>query len=238
MIIWEAASPGAGGKKPYQQAAPESVLADVLQRDADDLSATGQIRQARDWAGGTGHLLTLWSAAVRQDLYPAIDERIKARLTDSEAWRYQREPSRPVLQHTLRDAQLAGHDISAIIGRITVAPMDGARSIASVLHGRLQRLHLPAQGHGVTWAQRTPNNVPALAQELAARLDERRRELGERALANPEPWLTRHLGPPPGPDASPVLRDDYARRAGLAAGQAGMLPPAARPENKEPGGLS
>jgi hypothetical protein len=37
------------------------------------------------------------------------------------------------------------------------------------------------------------------------------------AAANPEPWLTRHLGPPPRPDASPVLREDYAQRAGTAA---------------------
>jgi hypothetical protein len=95
--------------------------------------------------------------------------------------------------------------------------MDGARSIASVLHGRLQRLQLSAQGHGVTWAQRTPENASALAHELAAGLDDRCRELGERALANPEPWLTRHLGPPPGPDASPVLREDYAWRAGTGA---------------------
>ena len=133
------------GHKPYQQAAPESVLADVLQRDGDDLSATEQIRHAQEWAGGTGHLLHLWSAAIRQALYPDIDQQIKARLSESEAWRYQREHSRPVLQHTLRDAQLAGHDIGQIIDRITAAPMDGARSIASVLHGRLQRLQLPAQ---------------------------------------------------------------------------------------------
>ena len=205
------------GHEPYQQATPESVLADVLQRDGDDLSATEQIRHAQEWAGGTGHLLHLWSAAVRQALYPDIDEQIKARLTPSEAWRYQREHSRPALQHTLRDAQLAGHDIGQIIDRITAAPMDGARSIASVLHGRLQNLQLSAQGHDVTWAQRTPQNAPALAHELAAGLDDRRRELGERALGNPEPWLTRYLGPPPGPDASPVLREDYARRAGTAA---------------------
>ena len=205
------------GGKPHRQAAPESVLADVWQRDGDDLPATGQIRQAQEQSGGTGHLLYLWSAAVRQSLYPAIDEQIEARLSDSDAWRYQREPSRPVLQRTLRDAQLAGHDIGAVIDRITAGPMDGAWSIASVLHGRLQRLHLPAQGHGVTWAQRTPDSASALARELAAGLDDRRRELGERALANPEPWLTRHLGPPPGPDASPVLREDYARRAGTAA---------------------
>ena len=205
------------GYEPYQQATPESVLAGILQRDGDDLSATGQIRHAQEWAGGTGHLLTLWSAAVRQTLYPDIDEQITARLTPSEARRYQREPSRPVLQHTLRDAQLAGHDIGPIIDRITAAPMDRARSIASILHGRLQRLQLPVLGHGVTWAQRTPRNAPALAHELAAGLDDRRRELGERALANPEPWLTRHLGPAPGPDASPVLREDYARRVGTAA---------------------
>ena len=36
------------GHEPYQQAAPESVLAGVLQRDAGDLSATEQIRLAQD----------------------------------------------------------------------------------------------------------------------------------------------------------------------------------------------
>ncbi len=117
----------------------------------------------------------------------------------------------------LRDAQLAGHDIGGIIEQITAGPMDGARSIASVLHGCLRRLQLPAQGHSVTSAQRTPENAPALAHELAAGLDDRCRELGERALANPEPWLTRHLGTPPDPGASPVLREDYAWRAGTAA---------------------
>ena len=205
------------GQKPYQQAAPESVLASVMQRDADDLSATEQIRQAQERAGGTGHLLHLWSAATRKMLYPQIDERIKARLTQIEGWRYDREHSRQVLRHKLRDAQLAGHDVGEIIERITAAPMDGARSVSSVLHDRLQHLQLPGQGHGVTWAQRTPRHAPALAHELAAGLDDRRRELGERALENPEPWLTRHLGAPPGPDASPVLREDYARRAGTAA---------------------
>jgi hypothetical protein len=205
------------GQEPYPRATPESVLADVLQRDGDDLSATEQIRQAQEWAGGTGHLLHLWSAAIAQALYPDIDEQIKARLSESEAWRYEREHSRPVLQRTLRHAQLAGHDIGGIIDRISAGPMDGARSIASVLHGRLQSLQLPTLPHGVTWAQRTPQNAPALAHQLAAGLDDRRRELGERALANPEPWLTRHLGAPPGPDASPVLRDDYAWRAGMAA---------------------
>ena len=158
------------GHKPYQQAAPESVLASVLEREADELSATEQIRQAQEQSGGTGHLLRLWSAATRRTLYTDIDERIKARLTEAEGWRYDREHSRQVLRHKLRNAQLAGYDVGEIIERLTAAPIDGARSVSGVLHGRLQRLRLSAQGHGVTWAQRTPQNAPALAHELAAGL--------------------------------------------------------------------
>ncbi len=204
------------GHQPYQQAAPESLLADVMGRDAEDLSGTEQIRQAQEWAGGTGHLVHLWSAATRQALYPDIDERIKARLTDSEAWRYEREHSRKALQQRLRAAQLAGHDIATLIDQITAVPMDGARSISSVLHGRLQRLALPDLRHDVPWAQRTPASAPAVAHELAAGLDDRIRALGERMAASPQPWLARQLGVL-APSASPALREEYARRAGLAA---------------------
>ena len=204
------------GHEPYQQAAPESVLAGVLQRDAGDLSATEQIRLAQDWAGGTGHLLNLWTAAVRQTLHPQIDEQIKARLTESEAWRYEHEHSRQALQHKLRAAQLAGHDTGALIDQITAAPMDRARSIASVLHYRLQQLALPDLRHDVTWALRTPASAPPAAHELAAALDDRARALGERMAASPEPWLARHLGVL-APGASPALREEYTRRAGAAA---------------------
>ena len=204
------------GHPAYEQASPESVVKAIMDRDDADLSATEQIRQAQDWTGGTGHLLHLWSVAVRHSLCPQIDQQIKARLTGSEAWRYQREHSRPVLQQKLRAAQLAGHDISAVIGQITATPMDGARSISSVLHGRLQGLALPDLGYDVTWAQRTPESAPAVAHELAAGLDDRARALGERQAASPEPWLASQLGIL-APHASPLLREDYARRAAAAA---------------------
>ena len=216
------------GHQAHQQAAAESVLAGILQREADDMSATEQIRHAQEWAGGTGHLLNLWSAATRPALYPDIDRQITARLTESEAWRYQREHSRQALQHQLRAAQLAGHDISAFIDQITAAPMDGARSISSVMHGRLQRAALPDPGHDVTWSQRTPQDAPEVVHELAAGLDDRTRELGERMIERPQPWLLKHLGALT-PDASPALREDYARRAGIAAGYreaAGITDPA------------
>jgi len=204
------------GRPPYQQASPESVVKAILDRDDADLSATEQIRQVQDRAGGTGHLLTLWSAAARPSLDSQINACIKARLTASEAWRYEREPARPVLHQRLRTVQLAGHDISTIIGQITTAPMDRARSISSVLHSRLQQLQLPDPGHSVTWAQRTSKDAPAVAHELAAALDQRARALGERLAASPEPWLAGRLGVLE-PHASPLLREDYARRAAAAA---------------------
>ena len=204
------------GHPPYEQASPESVIKAIMDRDDADLSATAQIRQAQDWTGGTGHLLNLWSAAVRRSLHPQIDEQIKAGLTESQAWRYDREHSRPVLQQGLRTVQLAGHDIGAVIDQITAAPMDGARSISSVLHGRLRQLELPDLGYNVTWAQRTPANAPAVAHELAAGLDDRARALGDRLAASPEPWLANQLGILAS-HASPLLREEYARRAAATA---------------------
>jgi hypothetical protein len=204
------------GDPPHQQASPESVIKAIMDRDDADLSATEQIRHAQDRTGGTGHLLTLWSAAVLRSLHPQIDEQIKARLTESQAWRYDREHSRPALQQRLRVAPLAGHDIGELIDQITAAPLDGARSISSVLHGRLQQLELPDLGYNVNWARRTPANAPAVAHELAAGLDDRARALGERLAVTPEPWLAKQLGVL-APHASPVLREEYARRAAVAA---------------------
>ncbi len=205
------------GHKHYQQATPESVLAAIMGRDDGDLSAIEQIRQAQEWAAGTGHLLALWSAAIRQTLHPGIDQQITASLTETEARRYKREPSRQALLQQLHAAQLAGHDIGALIDRITAAPMDGARSIASVLHGRLQRLALPQlAGRDLTWTQRTPASAPTVARELAAALDARAGTLGDQLTASPEPWLARHLGVL-APGASPALREEYARRAAAAA---------------------
>jgi hypothetical protein len=214
VITGPAAPPG---RQPYQQAAPEALLEGILQRDDGDLSATEEIRQAHEWATGTGHLLTLWSAAIRQTLIPGIDQLIKARLTDHQAWRYDREHARKVLRQQLRAAQLAGHDINVLINDITAAPLDGARSIASVLHHRLRQLTSPDfAGHEVTWTQRTPDSAPAVTHELAAGLDQRARALGEQLAASPEPWLACHLGVL-GPGASPAQYEEYTRRAGTAA---------------------
>jgi conjugative relaxase-like TrwC/TraI family protein len=205
------------GQQPYQQATAESVLTNVMQRDDGELSATEAIRQSQEWASGTGHLLSLWTNAVRPAVHAEIDQHITAALTPDQAARYQREHSRQALHAALTAASLAGHDLRTLITQITAAPLDGLRSISAGLHGRLKKLQDPGQsGQPVTWAERTPASAPAAAREIAEGLDARLAELGHRHAASPQPWLIDRLGVLP-PDASARLRADYERRAGNAA---------------------
>ena len=201
------------GREPYEQATPEAVIKGVMQREAEDLSATEQMRISQEWTGGSGHVVNLWAAAVNGTIGPEIDNLIKANLDPVSAGRYDHEASRPVLQGLLRAHQLAGHDLRQLIPQIAAEEMTGARSVSSVLHGRLVKMNLPLNSDA-TWSQRTPEQAPQLAHELADALDHRVRELGERCIEQPQPWLLDHLGVL-APDASPAMREEYARRAGV-----------------------
>lgn len=204
------------GREPYPQAAPEAVLGAIMERSSRELTATEQITAAQEWAGGTGHVLTIWSAAVKDTTRADIDDAVKAVLHENEFIRYMKEHQRPILHQALQERQLSGEDINALIARITNGPMTGARSVSAVLHGRLSRIQAPETGTA-SWAERTPASAPEVAHAAAEALDSRTAELGQRMLDKPEPWLTTHLGTPPDPDSSPLLREDYARRAGIAA---------------------
>jgi len=207
------------GKEPYQQATAEAVIHGVMQRDSAELSATEQIRASQEWASGTGHVLNLWAAAMRKALNPAIDQELRGALTESEYARYRKEHQRPALLEAIRARVLAGKDLRSVIEEITGSPLNGARSVAAVLHGRLAEA--PRHDAPVAWTARTPESAGQIARATAEALDSRAAALGERQLAEPEPWVMRHLGPPPrepDPGLQTLLVADYARRAGIAAG--------------------
>jgi hypothetical protein len=62
-----------------------------------------------------------------------------------------------------------------------------------------------------------PASAPDAAREIAEALDARLAELGHRHAVSPQALLIDRLGLLP-PDASPMLRADYERRAGIAPG--------------------
>ena len=206
--------PAAGQGKDYQQATAETVVKAILQRDDADLSATEEIRHSQEHITSAGHLLTLYGAITKAEAYPEIDQAIVTRLGAGDAARYMREHARPVLQGLLRRAEIEGRDVRGIIEAITADPMDGARSVSGVLHGRA-RAELSTQPERTrTWAERTPGGAHPLAHEIAAAIDARTAELGRRQAEEPQPWAIARRGEIPEDQAG---REAWTRSVGIAA---------------------
>ena len=201
------------GKKPFEQARWEQVVAQVMAREDPETSATEQLRAGQEWAGGTGHVLHLWAAAVGEVTRVQVDRLLAGALTGEQYRRFTADPAAVAFHARVRQAQLAGHDVPELIGRVTADPLDKARSVPAVLHSRLAGLGLDETAD-VTWTQRTPAEAPGVARELAAGLDARAAELGVRVAGRAEPWAARHLGAAPG---GGLDRAEWERRAGVAA---------------------
>jgi conjugative relaxase-like TrwC/TraI family protein len=197
----------------------EAVLAGVLENKREDLTATQALRDAQDFPTSMPRLFSLWKMATREQVFPAYDLALQARLAPSDYERYLADPERPVLHHQLRGAQLGGHDVEAVLDEATARDMDGARSIAGVLHGRIRAMGLVASDRATTWAERTPSigdpDHARIAQATAEAMDHRQLELGVAQAARPEPWAVRYLGMPPREPGA--LLDDWVTRAGAAA---------------------
>jgi hypothetical protein len=144
---------GSGGPDPRE---PIAVLADILDRDGTQRSAT-QTRQRN--LANADHLAilgALWAAETRQahdDRYrdlvmAALPPEHRHRLSHQARWLYR----------TLRSAELAGLD-PAEVARTAVQSRDlaGARDIASVIDARIRQRAYPLlpQPQG-PWAERVP----------------------------------------------------------------------------------
>jgi hypothetical protein len=147
------------GKDP-ELVSPEAVLAEIIDNDAMQLTATQTIRQAQEWPSSTGHLIGIWAAAMRDTVTETIDRKLKEHLTASEYQRHLREPQRQPLHHALTERELNGENVTTLIERITSADLTGTRSISAVLHGRLARIE-KSQNTPSTWTQRTPITHPS-----------------------------------------------------------------------------
>jgi hypothetical protein len=202
------------GKEP-ELVNPEVVLSEILGNDATELTATEAIRQAQEWSASTGHLTSIWAAAMRDTVKETIDSKLKERLAASEYQRYLREPQRQPLRQVLTERELNGENLNTLIEQITAADLTGSRSISAVLHGRLGRIE-KSEGIPSTWTQRTPFNAPQLAHQAAKAIDDRITALGLRYAEKPEPWLTSQLGAFP-VNGSALEQQDYLHRAGSAA---------------------
>jgi hypothetical protein len=196
------------------------VLAEVLYRELGDLTATEMIRNELGQAASLATVAPVWADLTRAATTRRYEAAIRALLPPGEWQRYQQDSERGTVTRLLRAAELAGYDTGAVIWQaVSVRDFAGARSIAAVLHGRIQRIvGTPEPVPAASYLARTPviddPQDRAFAAELAAAMDARVGLLGQRAAQDRPQWALTALGQIP---AGPAERADWTRRAGVAA---------------------
>ena len=193
---------------------PIAVLADILERDGSELSASDTRRRSLSNADHLAILNAQWTTETRD----ARDTRYRALITAAlpPAYRHQLSPQARWLFRTLRAAELAGLDPDEVVrSAIQARDLTGARDVASVLDARIRRRVYPLlprpQG---SWSDRVPHLPDPQRHrhlaELAAMMDDRKRRIGEFAADNALPWAVAALGPVP---HEPATRQDWQHKA-------------------------
>jgi hypothetical protein len=206
-----AADGASGGPDPRE---PIAVLADVLDRDGTQHSAT-ETRQRN--LANADHLATLnavWSAETRDTHNSRYHDLVMAALPPE----YRQELSHQAtwLYRTLRSAELAGLD-PAEVARSAIESRDlaGARDVAAVIDARIRQRVYPLlpQPQG-RWADRVPSlsdpERRAYLAKIATMMDDRKQRLGQHAAETAPAWAVKALGPIP---ADPTTRGTWERKA-------------------------
>ena len=209
----QAFEPGPEPEPTWQMEPWEAVMAQVLAKDDPLGTALEQMKAAQDYVTNAGHLITITEAFWWRDVVPQIDEQIQAQLTPTEAARYMADPERPALLQLIREHELGSRPVAESVEMITARSMQGAHSIAAVMHGRLEKAAPPARGQTQTFTERVPGGAtPEICGGYQAS-DARQAELGRQLAERPEEWALKAWGTPA---AEPgALRDDWQQRAGL-----------------------
>jgi hypothetical protein len=190
------------------------VLAAVVDRDGQLLSATQDRHRALTDADHLAMLNAIWTAETTQ----AREQRYRDLLLTNLPSGYRRDPGHQArwLWRTLHAAELAGLDTGRVLAAaIAERDLAGARDISAVIDGRLRHrtdslIPLPAG----PWSAQVPAIKDparrAYVAEIALLMDARKDRIGEHAATHALPWAVNALGAVP---AHPLDRLDWQRRA-------------------------
>jgi hypothetical protein len=191
------------------------VLAIVLERDGQELSATQQLTRNLASADHLAILHAIWTTETTA----AREQRYRALLDTALPAGYQGgEPGHKArwLWRTLRAAELAGLDARQLLQTaIGQRSLTDALDVTAVIDARIRHLlGTPVPLPPRPWS----GQVPVLADpdrqqyvtEIAAAMDARKERIGEHAAEHPPAWATAALGPVP---ADPLDRLDWQHKA-------------------------
>lgn len=207
----------AGHPVPAAAAATEdavAVLAEVLGRDGEQLSASQTWQRALSDADHLAILHAIWAAETT----PAREQRYQDLLAAVLPPGHQHEPGHRAkwLWRTLHAAELAGLDPAQVLaGAVAARDLAGARDVHAVIDARIRRrtatlVPLSAPPWSQQLSAITDPERRAYLQQVAALMDARKERIGEHAATSTLPWAVTALGPVPD---DPVTRLDWQHRA-------------------------
>jgi AAA domain/TrwC relaxase len=190
------------------------VLADVLERDGQQLSATETWHRNLSNADHLAILNAMWAGETTT----AREQRYQNMLTRALPPAYRDESSHQAkwLWRTLRAAELAGLDPQRVLNSaIGERDLAGSRDVASVIDARIRaRINPLVPQPAGSWSAQVPELADPERQrfvtELAAAMDARKERIGEHAAEHALPWAVNTLGAVP---EHPLERLDWQRRA-------------------------
>jgi conjugative relaxase-like TrwC/TraI family protein len=206
---------------------PVAVLQGVLDR-AEESERAALVVQAEDAerAASMATIQAQYEAASRAICRSRTDgwlDHLAADgvITPDERLAFATDQATDQLSRQLRAVEQAGHDPAQVLREaIEGRTLDGLRSVAQGVQGRISESHADAMGpQAGVLGEVPPADVPATWQEHLAELREaaadRSRVLGSEVAAEPPAWAVEALGPVP---ADPLARADWEHRAGIVAG--------------------
>jgi AAA domain/TrwC relaxase len=191
-----------------------AVLARVLERDGQLLSASRTRQQALANADHLAILHAIWTGQITA----ARDQRYRDLFLASLPPEHRHEPGHQAqwLWRTLRAAELAGLDAGQVLATaIGERDLAGARDLAAVIDARIRyRLGALVPASPGSWSAQVAAVVDpqraAYLTEVAALMDARKDRIGEHAAQHALPWAVTALGPVPD---DPQDRASWQQRA-------------------------
>jgi hypothetical protein len=205
-----------GGLDPRE---PIAVLADILDRDGAQLSATETRQRNLANADHLAILGAIWVGETKQVQDTRYRDLVMAALPPG--YQHELSPQARWLYRTLRSAELAGLD-PAEVARTAIESrgLAGARDIAAVIDARIRQRVYPLlpKPQGL-WSEHIPQLPDAERQAylagIAAMMDNRKQCLGEHAANQMPAWAVKALGPVP---EDQEARHDWERKAASIGG--------------------
>jgi AAA domain/TrwC relaxase len=205
------------------------VLADIIRPPEVDpnrtalAAAEAAAEEARATATHVDPLVTVIADLTAGRTQRWLDElTVAGQLPEHHRVALAADDARTTLDQLLRTVELAGHDPRRALGdAVGASSLDGAASVAQVLHFRIREAYRDRLTPRVAgYADLLPHQLPDRARDglhaLAQAADERRTELGARLAQDPPQWAREALGAVPDRDLDPEGRVRWEQRAGWA----------------------